>query len=249
MPNTTTATAPIFTVKTRSQIFGIGSDSKTVKGEKQGFSTAILYLAPAKEAGQEDVCPFASEGCRKACLYTAGRGKMPSVVTARIQKTLEFFHDKMAFVDVLIKDVAKHVKKSTKDGVTPCVRLNGTSDIAWEVFAGSNDENVFTSHKDVQFYDYTKSIVRMKKFLKGDLPSNYQLTFSKSEVNEDVCLEVLKAGGNVAVVFKNQPTTWKGFPVIDGDDSDLRFNDGKGVVVGLTAKGDAKNDTTGFVVA
>jgi len=245
---TTAPSAPIFTPKTRSQIFGIGTDSKTVKGVKKGYSTAVLYLAPAKEAGKADVCPFASNGCRKACLYSAGRGKMNSVVTARIQKTLEFFHDKVAFVDVLTKDVKKHAIKSAKNNLIPCVRLNGTSDLPWESLKGSNGKSVIESHSDIQFYDYTKSIVRMIKFLKGEFPSNYQLTFSKSECNEKACLEVLKAGGNVAVVFRNKPATWNGFKVVDGDDSDLRFNDGKGVVIGLSAKGDAKKDTTGFVV-
>jgi hypothetical protein len=89
----------------------------------------------------------------------------------------------------------------------------------------------------------------MVSFLDGKLPSNYRLTFSRSETNETQCLEVLSRGGNVAVVFRNElPTHWKGFPVINGDENDLRFLDPKGVVVGLKAKGKAKTDTTGFVV-
>ena len=36
--------------------------------------------------------------------------------------------------------------------------------------------------------------------------------------------------------------------MIDGDVSDVRFNDPKGVIVGLRAKGDAKKDTSGFVI-
>ena len=51
------------------------------------------------------------------------------------------------------------------------------------------------------------------------------------------------------MVFRNElPTHWNGFPVINGDENDLRFLDPKGVVVGLKAKGKAKTDTTGFVV-
>ena len=54
----------------------------------------------------------------------------------------------------------------------------------------------------------------------------------------------------MAVVFRSKvlPTHWQGFPVINGDENDLRFLDPKGVVVGLTAKGKAKTDTSGFVV-
>ena len=90
----------------------------------------------------------------------------------------------------------------------------------------------------------------MNLFLVGKLPSNYSLTFSRSETNETQCLEVLKRGGNVAVVFRSKalPTHWNGFKVINGDENDLRFLDPKGVVVGLTAKGKAKTDTSGFVV-
>jgi hypothetical protein len=57
---------------------------------------------------------------------------------------------------------------------------------------------------------------------------------------------------NVAVVFgvpksKPLPVGYLGRPVFNGDDSDLRFLDPRGVVVGLYAKGKAKKDTTGFV--
>jgi hypothetical protein len=96
--------------------------------------------------------------------------------------------------------------------------------------------------KNVQFYDYTKIPGREK------LPKNYHLTFSRSEVNENDCLNELQKGRNVAVVFDVLPTTWNGYPVICGDNDDLRFLDPKNVVVGLTAKGKAKKDDSGFVV-
>ena len=79
-------------------------------------------------------------------------------------------------------------------------------------------------------------------------PSNYHLTFSRSETNDKLAEMVLEMGGNVAVVFRNQlPKTWKGYEVVNGDDNDLRFLDKQGVVVGLIEKGMAKKDTTGFV--
>jgi hypothetical protein len=56
-------------------------------------------------------------------------------------------------------------------------------------------------------------------------------------------------GGNVAVVFRNKlPKQWEDRKVIDGDESDLRFKDPQGCVVGLVEKGDAKKDSSGFVV-
>jgi hypothetical protein len=44
------------------------------------------------------------------------------------------------------------------------------------------------------------------------------------------------------------PSTFYGRPVINGDETDLRFLDERGVVVALTAKGLAKYDTSGFIV-
>ena len=75
------------------------------------------------------------------------------------------------------------------------------------------------------------------------------ITFSKSEINDSCVDKVLRAGGNVAVVFeKVLPGYYKGVPVINGDESDVRFMDSKGVIVGLKAKGLGKVDSSGFVV-
>ncbi len=59
---------------------------KTVKGEKLGILTGILYLAPARLSGYE-TCPMRSIGCTNACLNTAGMGIFSNVQQARIAKT------------------------------------------------------------------------------------------------------------------------------------------------------------------
>ena len=94
---------------------------------------------------------------------------------------------------------------------------------------------------DVQFYDYTKVPGR-------DLGiPNYHLTFSLAESNEEDAAAELQRGMNIAVVFDGVPSEYLGVPVVDGDESDLRFLDPSGVVVGLKAKGEARGDTSGFV--
>ena len=224
-------------------LLSIDTNAKTVKGQKQGYRTGILYLAPASVSGVINVCAFASPACETACLYTAGRGAFNSVQKARIAKTRLYVSDKSAFVETLKTNVRQLIDKCAKANATPTVRLNGTSDIGWE------RHGIIQAFNETQFYDYTKNYIRMIGFLFGKLPSNYHLTFSRSETNDDLCLDVLNRGGNVAVVFRNElPTHWNGFPVINGDENDLRFLDPKGVVVGLKAKGKAKSDTTGFVV-
>jgi len=225
-------------------LLSVDTNAKTVKGQSKGYRTGILYLAPASVSNVINVCLFASPACRAACLYSAGRGAFTSVQKARIAKTKLFVSDKHAFVEKLKLNVSKLVSNCIKTKAIPTVRLNGTSDINWERYS------VIQAFNKVQFYDYTKNYFRMNLFLDGKLPSNYSLTFSRSETNESQCLDVLARGGNVAVVFRGKvlPTHWQGFPVINGDENDLRFLDPKGVVVGLTAKGKAKTDTSGFVV-
>jgi len=224
-------------------LLSVGADAKTSKGEAFGWLTAILYLAPARQAGRGEVCTHRSAGCTLACLYTAGRGKMSNVQQARIRRTQLFFDDFATFKALLFADIRAFVASCEKQGMKACVRLNGTSDIAWERLG------VFAAFPSVQFYDYSKSPIRALQFAKGAMPSNYHLTFSRSESNEAQAIDVLRAGGNVAVVFANYlPPTWQGFPVVNGDESDLRFLDKRNVVVGLKAKGAGKKDATGFVV-
>lgn len=227
---------------TTTSYLAIDTNAKTRKGQAKGYMTGILYFAPSDISGK-NLCPHASEGCKAACLFTAGRGTMSPIRNARLKKTMAFLSDRKAFANSLKVEIAKLVKKASKNGMTPCVRLNGTSDLPWHKI-----EDIMQSFPDVQFYDYTPNLFRMLEFTSGKLPSNYHLTFSRKEDNDQSVDSVLKAGGNVAVVFKTIPTSWKGFPVVDGDETDLRFLDGKNVVVGLKAKGKAKKDTSGFVV-
>jgi hypothetical protein len=169
---------------------------------------------------------------------------MSNVKKARIRKTQLFFDSFVTFKALLMADIRAFVAYCETQKMRACVRLNGTSDIAWERLG------VFAEFPTVQFYDYSKSPIRALQFAKGAMPSNYQLTFSRSESNEAQAIDVLRNGGNVAVVFAGVlPLTWQGFEVINGDESDLRFLDKKNVVVGLKAKGDAKKDATGFVVS
>lgn len=211
-----------------------------------GYLSTIMYLAPHKLSGY-NVCSGASAGCISGCLNTSGFGGIyPSVQLGRIKRTKFFFEDRKNFFLQLRTELDSFVKKCSKNGVIPAVRLNGTSDLFWETLAA----DVIKDYSNITFYDYTKIQSRMHKFLDGKFPSNYTLTFSRSEDNDIKCRNVLLNGGNVAVVFatKNLPETYMGYPVFNGDHTDLRFLDPKNCVVGLYAKGKAKKDNSGFVV-
>jgi hypothetical protein len=235
------------------------SNAKLAKNEAtgSGFRTSILYLAPAESAGTGlNVCPAASEGCRKACLFTAGRGAMASVQRARVNKTRLFVGARVTFMELLAEDLERLVKRQARDGERQAVRLNGTSDINWEATSiyrnGRRFPGVPQAFPELQFYDYTKLPLRAMAAAAGGpaWPSNYQLTFSRSEVNDTVAKRIAAAGGNVAIVFQGEalPESWFGRPVIDGTLHDQRFLDPRGVIVGLLAKGQARKDGSGFAI-
>ena len=232
-------------------LLSVSSDAKTVKGETLGFLTGILYLAPANTT-KWNTCPMAKKAqCDVACLNTAGRGAFSSVQQARINKTEWFFTERNDFMQQLVVDIAKLIRKAYKKGLKPLVRLNGTSDIRWETIGftdvtGIEYVNIFAAFPNIQFYDYTKRGNRT------ELPSNYDLTFSYSGVEgfQPYVENALLNNMRMAVVFRKEkdiPTTFMGIPVVSGDNSDVRHLDDK-VIVGLYAKGKAKLDTTGFVV-
>lgn len=234
------------------KLLNVDGNAKTIKGNKYGVLTGILYLAPADVSGYQ-VCPKASKGCTKTCLFTAGMGVYANVMQARINKTKRFFEERESFMLDLVSDAEKLLRGAKKRKLTPAIRLNGTSDIAWEKFkvirGGIVYNNLFEAFPEISWYDYTKVLGR-KSALKY---TNYHLTFSLSEENASDAAQAINSGFNVAVVMnlkknESKPAIWDGYPVIDGDISDIRFNDPKGGhIVALTAKGKARKDDTGFV--
>jgi len=236
-------------------LLGISS-AKTRKGEALNFLTGILYLSPSDLSGVGNVCPWAGT-CKEACLNTSGRGAFNSVQAARVKKTKAFFADREAFMEALYEDCKSLVRKAKRAGMLPCIRLNGTSDLAFHrLLVPSKGETLMQCFPDVPFYDYTKSVKKALDNAKGLHSANYTVVFSRdSHSNEAECQQVLSAGGNVSVVFRDAlPPTFFHRPVLDGDLHDLRFLDRRaraghsGFIIGLKAKGKAKKDKSGFVV-
>jgi len=224
------------------------ANPKIQKGTKLGYLSFILHLAPADLSGH-NTCPKATAGCKSACLNTAGRGGMfkrgentNMIQKARIRKTNYFFDNRMDFMLDLKKDIEKGIKLAAKLGLKPVFRLNGTSDLSWEKYDMIPGQNVFECFPDIQFYDYTKVLGRKAGY------DNYFLIFSQADGNEADVNRAIAQGMNVATVFDQVPTEYKGRPVINADETDLRFLDPRGVIAGLKAKGRAKKDYSGFVI-
>ena len=230
----------------------------TKSGEKvPEYMTIGLSLAPSTMSGI-DVCPCATDECKKACLgKEAGRAVMTPVRGGRIEKTNFLFDDPKTFMRRLTTEIDSAKRKAEKEGKKLAVRMNVLSDIPWEHIA----PKLFKMYPDVQFYDYTKIPGRTTKTEK---PQNYHLTFSSTGVNHPgsnwaEARKHLDKGGVVSMVFnvKSIPEfpewvqdvkTGKKYKVVDGDSHDHRHLDkvlneipgDEGVISGLKLKGTHK---------
>lgn len=218
-------TAPSANPKTRKSI-GV-----------RGYLPFILHLHP----GAPSICPDATPGCRNACLgHTSGRagitprsGSTNPITLARRRRTRLYRDNPSLFFSLLHSDILAASAYAHAQGLTPCFRLNGTSDIPWEL------HSIPQSSPSSIFYDYTKSLSRMLASLTSpSWPSNYHLVFSRSESNEDDCRHILSLGGRVACVFSRPPlpSFYLSYPVVDGDAHDLIFLHPPSSVLGLIAK-------------
>jgi hypothetical protein len=261
---------------TFKKLLNIDSNPKTVKGQAHGFMTAVLYLAPYKASGF-NVCPMAEQaGCYAGCLNTAGHGgiskggkrmrtaagMLPAnqIQRARIARTRLFINDRPEFFRRLYQEINAFLRKAERAGLTPVIRLNGTSDIIWEKIPMPVSDNtrgihcyfanVFAVWPEVQFYDYTKIYKRFER----EQPSNYHLSLSYSLASRKYAQACTRAhdelGASLVVVTRDAEV--RDFHIelggIDGDAHDLRFLDPAGSMVYLKAKGSARKDRSGFVI-
>ena len=256
-------------------VFGIQNNPKANKGDVLGVWTAMQYMTPSDGSGR-NACKYASAGCRKVCLNTSGKGGMKVIQDARLRKINRFFDDNDAHMTQAAKEIARLDIEATAAGYKAAVRPNATTDFPFEripvTYEGVRYPSLMAAFPNVQFYDYTKYPISER-----NPAANYHLTFSLSEredaeySSEEHARDALAAGVNVAVVFDLKrrggklPATYtiggrRGslverllfkpaitVPVIDGDISDVRFMDPKGVIVGLKAKGDARGSRSRFV--
>ena len=219
----------------------LGTSSKTEKSRSVGVLTRILYFTPGL------LCPAATPACLRACLgHSSGRMMLPSSRVARDRRSAFYLERPGEFLKRLGAELTLFLAEAHHVSLQPAARLNGTSDVPWELL----HPDIFESFPDIQFFDYTKIRSRMRAFLSGaSWPKNYHLTFSLDQSTRTLARRFLSQGGTVAAVFwPFVPSSWLECPVIDGDRHDARFLDPKGSVVGLLAKGAARVDLEGFTV-
>lgn len=219
----------------------INSSAKIMKNQKYNQQyTYAIYLAPANTSGY-NVCSHSTKECRLGCLATSGRqaieifSGIDKIKNSRIKKTVLFHEHREFFMQWLIAEIKAGKAKAERDGFYFSVRLNATSDIDWQN-ENINGTNIFEIFPDVNFYDYTKNV---NKYI--GKPENYHLTYSYTGRNWNQCKTLLQRGFNVAMVFNAKkeselPLEYKGFKVSNGDLTDYRIADAKGIIIGLKWK-------------
>lgn len=227
-------------------------NAKLSKVNPLGIVVWGLALSPYNSGGFQ-VCAHATPGCIKACLIgNSGQTVGRSYQLAAKARTQLYFVERPTFVRILRESLASLPSGSA-------VRLNIGSDLVWE----RTQPWIFTEFPELQFYDYTKWPIHKRR----ELPANYSLTYSVNETTTpELLAETLEAGRNAAIVFSSrynaQHSQYGTLPelvrlgdsyyrVVDGDEHDLRLPsvDGRGVIVGLRAKGRkrAEGINSGFV--
>lgn len=208
--------------------------------KSKGWYNTGISLAQSTLSGH-NMCVASTEQCRAACLGGTGRAEFtPIVVDARISRTKLYASDFDTFWSILLPELHKVDRKAKRIGVPVAFRPNILSDQAWHVKC----PQMFKEFPHWQFYGYTKVKSYISDAVHGNLPANYHLTYSWSERASLSYVEAcIDNKINVAVPFYDAdslrptiPQQWHGMPVINGDESDLRFNDPAGVIVGLGVK-------------
>lgn len=169
-------------------------------------------IAPEQLETMGNMCPSATKGCMAVCLATAGQMGLPSPVGAQVKRQIVFKQNRPAFMAILVAGIARLYGQARKRRARLGIRLNVTSDLAWETFPvtidpwmsrflakygikakAGNYPNIMRVFKNVQFHDYTKVFGRMAAFIEGRMPRNYHLTWSLAETaaNREMALAVL----------------------------------------------------------
>lgn len=225
--------------------------AKMMASFRHNVNTYCVYLAPYNLSGR-NVCPM-GEHCAPHCLNESGHNKIEkfssknTIEKSRIKKTNLFYDDRETFMKLLIYEIAKEQRYAISHGMDFAVRLNGTSDLS-PVAYKYNGMNILEIFPTIQFYDYTKVPNRFNLL---SVYQNYDITFSFDGYNWDDCEYYLKRGGKVAVVFESKvfPTSFKGFPLVDAHDYDMRYLDPKGHVCWLPYHPTTKDYVSGKYVA
>lgn len=187
--------------------------------------------------------------CGRVCVLGHGRGKWATVKAGRDWRTLALWSDPVGFAMLMRWEILEGLRRHGD----MLMRPNVNSDIPWHMVAplwAPSDDRILA-------YGYSKDAATLAT--DGYLLPTYRVTYSLNERSDMHAIRAfLERGGTVAAVTnrKRKGATMASvdidgetFGVVDGDKSDDRFHDPRGVVVDLYAKGRAIGMSGPFVRA
>lgn len=145
----------------QNRIFSL-DNPKAAKAQAFGWLNAIHYMAPARLAGVGNLCSDATDGCKALCLgeHSGAAVYYPSVIQSRIEKARRFMKDRASYFVDIVRAIEIAKRKADAEGLKLCVRLNGSTDIAFESIKAGGNDSLVAMFPAIQFTDYTKSYKR-----------------------------------------------------------------------------------------
>jgi hypothetical protein len=216
----------------------LSQSAKIVKGEKFGYLTGVCYMSPAVAFDGGNTCSHHKAGdCRGPCLVSSGHMALDGAVEARADRLALLLKDPALYFEILSRELKALQKRAKRKGIKTAGRMNGTTDLDWSRIQ-FNGKTIFQHFPRIAWYDYTKN----PKLAENYISAGISVTFSwYKRADTSTVLSLLDRGVNVAIAYKDrlaetQKIGGRSVPVINGDQSDLRFEDVRGVVVGLKYK-------------
>lgn len=218
-----------FAPTTPPLMFGNESNAKLAKDPTP---TMGLSLSPARTSGIGNLCTHSTPECRKVCLFTAGHGRYHSVQEGRKVRARFMAQHPAAFHALLRREILAALRRNKRNHVAH--RLNVVTDIDWH---NKHPWLADIPHR-ARFYTYTKDLARMTTNTREDMT----YSISERQRTPDQVAALLADGHRLAMVadWPTLPKTWRGYPVVNGEKSDLRYRDPAPSLVILRPKGKAR---------
>jgi hypothetical protein len=217
-------------------------NNKLAKGK--GLYTVGLNLQPANQSGW-NMCGASTFECRLFCLVYTGHNQRNSSYRARAYRTALLMEHPNVFARLLASEL--WALRRLKGGLA--LRMNLLSDLDFHRGLWSDVINEAIG-PDSRRYEYTK----VKSYFQ-DTSAKRKVHFTYSARSEkldpldgDFIQGILANGYSIAVISRTIPSAaMHGYPVVNGDLNDRRYEDPKGCFVILKPKGKLAKSNSPFI--
>jgi hypothetical protein len=241
-----------------TELFEVSAPHASANGKlaKNASATLAFTGAPATASGY-NVCPASTAGCRALCVLSDAcgyaaierRAGADTIMRARARRVVALREHPVAAGVELARCIARASRLASALGVRAVARLNVGTDLPFETF---DELGAAFARFKIEGYAYTKRPYAVRLAMRASgFANGTRIVYSWSEcASERLAGDYLAAGGNVAVVFaglgvgryaRPMPRAFtiggRAWQCINGDETDDRTTDPRGVVVALKGKG------------